>query len=236
MDMQLITTEVNQENTFGCKNIRLTEDFIKRYQQSTKNAIEQVLNMGEAVSNIYIKTKSGELDNKDLEYFCKNVGLDPKGSTFRKYKAIGNNSDRFRQYMQKLPSSFSVLYEIATLDADDFEKYVVRKTLSNRLTLEEFKKITKKSAVLAKNNLYNPPALNVSSQSVSNVIKKINRFSIRIVRDLNKSDFDLIIEQLTEYRNKGWIQFSDALITEYIDEEVAEVFQSNVIEDVSFAA
>jgi len=77
-----------------------------------------------------------------------------------------------------------------------------------------------------KNNFYNPPALNVSSQSISKVIKQINQFSIRIVRDLNRSDFDSIIEQLTEYRNKGWIQFDDAIITEYIDEEVSNIFEN----------
>jgi len=68
--------------------------------------------------------------------------------------------------------------------------------------------------------------LNVSSQSISKVIKQINQFSIRIVRDLNRSDFDSIIEQLTEYRNKGWIQFDDAIITEYIDEEVSNIFEN----------
>jgi len=216
---------INIEKT-KCKNIIVTEDFIKRYQQSTKNAIEQILNMGEAVRDVYQKTKSGELDQSDLVYFCQRVGLDPKGSTYRKYKAIGVNADKFRQYLQKLPSSFSVLYEIATLDADDFERYVVRSKMSSSLTLDEFKKMTKKSVVLTKNNFYNPPALNVSSQSISKVIKQINQFSIRIVRDLNKSDFDSIIEQLTEYRNKGWIQFDDAIITEYIDEEVSNIFEN----------
>ena len=68
--------------------------------------------------------------------------------------------------------------------------------------------------------------MNVSSQSISKVIKQINQFSIRIVRDLNRSDFDSIIEQLTEYRNKGWIQFDDAIITEYIDEEVSNIFEN----------
>jgi hypothetical protein len=70
--------------------------------------------------------------------------------------------------------------------------------------------------------LYNPTALSVSPQSVSKVIKVINQFSIHIVRDLNKSDFDSIVEQLTFYRNKGWIRFDAPLIEEFIDDEVAE--------------
>jgi len=42
------------------------------------------------------------------------------------------------------------------------------------------------------------------------------------VRDLNKSDFDSIVEQLTLYRNKGWIRFDEPSIEEFIDDEVAE--------------
>jgi len=222
MSKNELTLQKQQRLITKCKNKDVTDEFIKRYQQSTKNAIEQILNMGEAVSDVYRKNKLGELHEDDLNYFCQSVGLDPKGSTFRKYKAIGINADRFRQHMAKMPSSFSLLYEFATLDADDFEKFVVKKSMSKSLTLMEFKKITKKTLNQKKRNLYNPPALSVSPQSVSKVIKVINQFSIHIVRDLNKSDFDSIVEQLTFYRNKGWIRFDAPSIEEFIDDEVAE--------------
>jgi len=104
-------------------NKSIADEYVRRYQQSTKNAIEGILNMGEAVYEIYAKFKTGEIPEDALEYFCKSVNLDSKGSSFRKYKAIGRNADKFRLYMDKLPSSFSVLYEMATLDADEGEKY-----------------------------------------------------------------------------------------------------------------
>ena len=222
MSKNELTLQKQQGLITKYKNKDVTDEFIQRYQQSTKNAIEQILNMGEAVSDVYRKTKLGELSEDDLNYFCQSVGLDAKGSTFRKYKAIGINADKFRQHMTKMPSSFSLLYEFATLDADDFEKFVVKKSMSKSLTLMEFKKITKKTLNQKKRNLYNPPALSVSPQSVSKVIKEINQFSIHIVRDLNKSDFDSIVEQLTFYRNKGWIRFDAPSIEEFIDDEVAE--------------
>jgi len=90
-------------------NKSIADEYVRRYQQSTKNAIEGILNMGEAVYEIYTKFKLKELSSSDLEYFCTSVNLDSKGSTFRKYKAIGRNADKFRLYMDKLPSSFSVL-------------------------------------------------------------------------------------------------------------------------------
>lgn len=203
-------------------NKSIADEYVRRYQQSTKNAIEGILNMGEAVHEIYTKFKSKELSEDDLKYFCKSVNLDSKGSSFRKYKAIGRNADKFRLYMDKLPSSFSVLYEMATLDADDFEKYVVKSGFSKGITLEMFKSMLSKSSAIARNKLLNPPTLMAKPLALSRVIEKINRFEISIVRDLPKSDFDQIVSALTNYRNKGWIRFEDPVITESLFEDAVD--------------
>ena len=108
MKNSLVTTK-NQLTT--CTNKAIADEFVNRYRLHTQNALENVLCMGEAVFEICRKVKSDELDKSDLAYFCKTVHLDPKSSTFRKYKAIGENASRFRQVLDKLPSSFSVLYE-----------------------------------------------------------------------------------------------------------------------------
>jgi len=211
-------------------NKGIADEYVRRYQQSTKNAIEGILNMGEAVYEIYTKFKSKELSDGDLEYFCKSVNLDSKGSTFRKYKAIGRNADKFRLYVDKLPSSFSVLYEMATLDPDDFERYVVRTSFSKEITLEHLKIMINKSSVLVKSKLLNPPSLRSKPLALSRVIKKINRFEISIVRDLPKSDFDRIVETLTDYRNKGWIRFEDPEITESLNEDAVDVGEVDIDE------
>ena len=107
MNTQLTT---QSKAVIQCVNKTIADEFIHRYQSSTKNALENILCMGEAVYEIYQKVKLEELDQSDLEYFCQSVHLDPKGSTFRKYKAIGENACVFRLHLDKLPSTFSVLY------------------------------------------------------------------------------------------------------------------------------
>jgi len=42
-------------------NKSIADEYVRRYQQSTKNAIEGILNMGEAVYEIYAKFKTGEI-------------------------------------------------------------------------------------------------------------------------------------------------------------------------------
>ena len=211
-----------------CINQSIADDYIRRYQSSTKNALENILCMGEAVNEIYQKVKSKELDNSDLEYFCQSVHLDPKGSTFRKYKAIGENASRFRQHLEKLPSTFSVLYEMATLDADDIERYISKTTLSKSITLEQFKRIVNQTTKLKKGHLYVQPAIKTPRLSVAKALHKINRIEIVVVRDLDESDFDEVVNTLTEFRNKGWINFEDPDITQYGNDREEEL---EVIDD-----
>lgn len=219
----------SQKQLTTCANQSIADEFVQRYQKHTQNALENILCMGEAVFEIYRKVKSNELDKSDLEYFCQSVHLDPKSSTFRKYKAIGENASRFRQYLDKLPSTFSVLYELATLDADEFERYVVQFKFSKSITLDELKRILNGTIKQKKGNYYMPPVLKTSRLAVAKAIKKINRINIVIVRDLYQSDFDEVVETLTNFKNKGWINFDDPEITEYMNDP--DVIDADEVDD-----
>lgn len=208
-NIELSRQEQFKEYEKKCKNKNLTEDFIKSYGKSTKNAIESILNMGEAVYGIYCQVKNYELNSSDLGYFCMKVGLDQKSSTFRKYKAIGENAKKFRQYMNKMPGTFSVLYEIATLDADQFEKLMKNAFFSNHLTLEEVKKLVAnpQRKNLSQNNATKAPASRLQTTVLSRYVEGVNSFSIRIAADLDSETFKSIIETLVHFRNNEWIKF-----------------------------
>ena len=200
-----------------CVNKTITDEFVRRYQSSTKNALENILCMGEAVNEIYKKVKSKELDQSDLEYFCQSVHLDPKGSTFRKYKAIGENASRFREVLEKLPPTFSVLYEIATLDADDFELFTKNTTLSKSTTLEEFKQIVRRShQTHLVQNCY--PSKKVISNTVKQIQAIENHFEFTVFRNIKKSQLNEILNTLNYFKEKGWIRFEEPQITTSIDD------------------
>lgn len=204
---------VKQTQASRSVNKNEVDGFIRRYQISTKNAVESILNMGEAVFEVYTRAKSKELSEGDLKYFCDSVNLGPKSSSFRKYKAIGQNANRFREHMERLPSTFSVLYEMATLSGDDFERFMSKGNLSKNITLEQFKKMVAKSTVLTRNKMFNPPILKYSHKSVAQVIKESNKFTVSLVRNVPESKFDEFVDILTKYRNDGWLQFDEPIIT-----------------------
>ncbi len=125
-------------------NKTLVNELIAKYQSDTKNAVQNILNMCKTVKLLNDKVKSKELTEIDLNYFCATVCLDKKSSTFRKYLCIADKADLFEKYLDKVPASYTILYEITTLDADQFELLLKSKQLNNFITLNEVKKITGK--------------------------------------------------------------------------------------------
>ena len=232
---ELTPLQKQQRLITKCKNKTVTDEFIQRYQQSTKNAIEQILKMGETVLELYELSKDGILNEHDLNYFCMNVGIDEKGSTFRKYKAIGENADRFREHLDKLPSAFSTLYEIATLDAITFEKIFIKGKNCQGLTLHQVKQLANiNSPVLTMNKTIQSQPVTFTSAQIAKTVKKINRFAISIPDSLNESEINYVIQVLEDLQEKRMITFDvpdilqyendddDTIDYEDIDDEVAE--------------
>lgn len=199
-------------------NKKVISECIEKYQKSTKNAVESILCMGEAVYEIYKRKNQGQLSEAELEYFCNSVNLKQKGSTFRKYKIIGQNANRFRECMNRLPATFTVLYEMATLNGEDFERFVAGYQDSKNVTLEEFKELIKNSTVSTKNKICSATPMQFSKIAVAKLIRKINQFNISIMRDVPESKFNEIVEILTKYTNEGYIRFDHPEIYEYSTE------------------
>jgi regulator of sigma D len=228
MSTQLTVSNKQSVAVQNCKNVSLTEQYIHQFQYSSRTAIEHILSMGEAVLGVYKKSKSGELNDSDLDYFCQSVGLDHKSPMFRKYKQIGENASEFRKHINKMPSAFSTVYELTTLDSDTFYAVLSHTQFSNSSTLEQIKKMAQKSTrVLAKNTSFHKPRRLVNPTSLAKTLREVNRFSIVISTDLQESHFDSIVQVLTDYRNKGWIKFDDPQIldrmNDFEDEEQADM-------------
>jgi hypothetical protein len=129
-----------------CKNVDLMDSMIERYQKSTKSAVENILNMCVAVSDISGKHKAKEINDFDMMYFCSQVGLEKKSPTFRKFRQIGDHADRFYKHMNTLPSAYTVLFQITTLDPDKFEEMIKNEQITPSLSLEKLKQIIDPSA------------------------------------------------------------------------------------------
>jgi hypothetical protein len=85
-----------------------------------------------------------------MKYFCFSVGLKRDGSTFRKFEQIGKHSEIFWKYVDKLPDSYTVLYEITTLDSDKFEELMSNNQITSYVTLKDIKELGNKVSIITK--------------------------------------------------------------------------------------
>ena len=237
---ELTLLQKQQSLITKCKNKTVTDEFIQRYQQSTKNAIEQILKMGEIVLEVYELSKDEILNEHDLNYFCMNVGIDEKGSTFRKYKAIGENADRFREHLDKLPSAFSTLYEIATLDAITFEKIFINGENCQGLTLKQVKQLANiNSPVLSMNKTIQSKPVTFTSAQIAKTVNKINRFAIYVSASLKESEMNYVVQVLEDLQSKRMITFDVPDICQYENDDDDTIdyedIEAEVAEDLKAA-
>ncbi|AWW46766.1 hypothetical protein DPM18_08065 [Polynucleobacter paneuropaeus] len=142
--LQLQTYQTN------CKNLTVVNEYITYYQQYTRNTVENILKLSSLIVEMKEKEKSGQLDKTDMKYFCFSVGLKRDGSTFRKFEQIGKHSETFWKYVDKLPDSYTVLYEITTLDPDKFEELMSNNQITSYVTLKDIKELGNKISNVTK--------------------------------------------------------------------------------------
>ena len=209
--------------TMYCKNKKLTETYINTFQNSMKTTIESVIKIGECVRDIKLKQKSKELNYYDLEYFCNSVGIKEDSSTFRKFMRIGEKSEEFKKYLDKLPSSYTVLYEITTLDPELVDTLISQNQIKPTITLKELKKLSGKV-----------PTVNRSTNSSTSIIPSTgmkmldNQFTITVSNEISKSEFNTLILFLEKLQDKKVITFNvpenikfiDKITNNIIDEEL----------------
>jgi hypothetical protein len=111
---------------------QLVEDYRRYANKSAQNTI----GMAETVA---AAKQEFEKDDKGLNEFCDAVGLDAKGSTFRKLVAIGKKAERFKPLMHKLPPSWTTLYSLAKLSDDEFKIIAKMDDFGRDMTASEIK-------------------------------------------------------------------------------------------------
>jgi len=176
-----------------CKNLTVVNEYITYYQQYTRNTVENILKLSSLIVEMKEKEKSGELDKTDMNYFCFSVGLTRDGSTFRKFEQIGKHSETFWKYVDKLPDSYTVLYEITTLDSDRFEELMSNNQITSYVTLKDIKELGNK----------------ISSKPKSKDELSFNvKFDLKTIPEDEMKKFGTVIKYLYQISKKNIIEFN----------------------------
>lgn len=207
-----------------CKDLTTVNGYIQYYQQFTRNTVENILKLSCLIVEMKEKEQSGELNHSDVDYFCLSVGLNRKGSTFRKFEQIGKHSKTFWKYIDKLPHSYTVLYEITTLDPDRFKELMSNNQITSYVTLKDIKQLGGKVSPMKQ--LLNPKPFNnvnkLNYQSLKKLCKSINQFHISLSRCIPEKNLNEFIRLLEKLQSNNYIQFNHPQITEYVNDDEVE--------------
>ncbi len=109
-------------------------DLVNRYHSIGKRSVRAILDMG-----ILFFQAHEELEKEQLEEFYQEISLPPKGSTGKKYKAIGAKASLLEAHIDLLPNDWTTLYELALLEKDQFDRLVQDTILHPDVTLQAIK-------------------------------------------------------------------------------------------------
>ncbi|MCZ8018667.1 hypothetical protein [Novosphingobium sp.] len=110
------------------------EQYVERYRYYARNTVESILKLGETVLEAEAK-----LSRLEIMIFCQEVGIDHNGPTFRKLRKIGQQAARFVPVIDRVPNSWTTVYELAKLENDKFETLVNSKALTATATMKELR-------------------------------------------------------------------------------------------------
>jgi hypothetical protein len=118
----------NLSEVISHKVKRYVDDYVMNYNKCA----DAILSLAETC----FKAKE-ELNKNEFKQFAKAVRLDGSDATLSKYIKIGKQSVRFRKIEDRLPSAWTVLYNLACLKGDEYTK--VLPIISNDMTAKDIR-------------------------------------------------------------------------------------------------
>lgn len=110
--------------------------YVNRYRRFAAQTVENILLLGQTVLEA-----SNSLVGSEIQEFCAQVNIKHGGSTFRKMLLIGQKAEQLQLVADRLPSSWTTVYEIAKLEENKFAALKDSNVLSATATMKEINEV-----------------------------------------------------------------------------------------------
>lgn len=139
---------------------KYSQQFLSFAKASTENTIA----MCELLNRAKIEFKQKESNNKNKAFnaLCKTIGY-TKGAndpTIKKFVRIGENAERFKPYIDRLPNSWTTLYEITQLEPELFDQAIENGAINIKMIGREVKSL-KQTNKPETTSLAQKPSINI---------------------------------------------------------------------------
>jgi hypothetical protein len=106
--------------------------FIEQYKRFAKAGSEGIIDQ---CSTLVVAEY--DLSPRNFDGFCAELKLQKDSSTFRKLKKIGQEATRLKSVADRIPNSWTTLYQLAKLEAAEFDRLLVSDHLHPAMTVQE---------------------------------------------------------------------------------------------------
>jgi hypothetical protein len=114
--------------------------FVEDYRVLSKKCAENFIRRAETVH-----LAKENLDPDVFSAFCREVGLDEKGATCRKWLRVGSVAGRFEPFLDRMPDCWTTIYKLACLEKDQFDRVAHDSRFSPTITALEIDRIVGKT-------------------------------------------------------------------------------------------
>jgi hypothetical protein len=105
---------------------------IQQYRQFSKAGAVGIIDQCRTL--VFAKN---ELSPNNFKRFCEAIKVVEKSSTFKKLCAIGEVADRFHAVIDRVPNTWTTLYQLAKLTVEEFDRLVTSGVLHASMTADE---------------------------------------------------------------------------------------------------
>ncbi len=182
---------------------QLTASEIEQYSQQflslAKASTENTVAMCEVLHKAKLDFKEKDQKNMLFQELCKSIGYE-KGAndpTIKKFLRIGESAEKFKPYLDRLPNSWTTLYEITQLDDALFNHAMENGAINIKMIGKEVKslksinqpKVEKTTLIIEKKPSIEITLTNeTDKQSLAALCKELEMLKFNFKLEINLND------------------------------------------------
>ena len=97
----------------------IIHQYITEFTQFSRKTAESIIQMG-----LVVYEAKSKLSSDDFEIFCKGIRFNTNSSSIRKLHLIGEKYELLKAHVDKLPSSWTTIYQLSQASKEIFKKII----------------------------------------------------------------------------------------------------------------
>ena len=138
MEINMIANSIN--TSIVLNGTLIASEMAEKFNGFARKTAESVLQMAKVVSDMKAQAQE-QRDKTEFEKFCELIGYKSDSSLIRKFIQIGSKFEQLMASVDKLPNTWTTVYQIALLSNEAIEALMEKGVINPRLSGSNVKEV-----------------------------------------------------------------------------------------------